>query len=47
MKTTRSRSPAEAKLPAAGNQRQVFDLSVPTFWPLEEERASRSSQTEA
>lgn len=46
MKTTRPRSPAEEKLPAAGNQRQVFDLSFLTLWPHREERASPLSQTE-
>lgn len=35
MKTTRPSSPVEEKLPAAGNQRQVFDLSFPHFLALQ------------
>lgn len=35
MKTTRPDSPVEEKLPAAGNQRQVFDLSFPHFLALQ------------
>lgn len=35
MKTTRPGSPVEEKLPAAGNQRQVFDLSFPHFLALQ------------
>lgn len=31
MKTTRSRSPAEEELQAAGHQRQAFDLSSPSI----------------
>lgn len=35
MKTTRPGSPVEEKLPAAGGQRQVFDLSFPHFLALQ------------